>query len=546
MGLKNQGTEPYCNLPKSKVTGDLDYSLDNVDSLMQKETERPPNVPPLPSEDFSMVTESSECWDDELDESRSFSFTIPKSAVPLSLTIDDFVATSSSKQSKSSKKKYSSKHKTKDSEHSESKPVNKIENRANKSKLSGLKETTSVEKPNAKPKISREENPEPTDVFRNETSSLEIETLPNKKELGKELLEQVGSVYNKTNSGKYEVGKQSNDVNGVNNKVIPKTDEVIITGSEKSEITNRKSPRKLLRKIKRQSKEKKKRNSHPRKESSSSGAQGNTIVATMKENEKESEGMSGAKNTAGSKSNAVNQESSCQETELELSHNNSGTSNQSVDMSACIISQNFPSILAASMSRLKEITVVAENETAIDKLANEDPDIKRQIEMLNHAVDKRLTSERPNVVENNDSKLKKEISGVIEKPLVSRYKESEELKKLKGRNASTSPRQDSKKKDLNEKGTMSGSLKTLLEPKEALSSNDDLSEFGLLSRAKKNVVTGEQDVLCGGKESEMNGETQTNQQETTILQQSRKMKQNPEMIERNNGQRKKKKEKTKL
>ena len=526
VGLKNQGTEPYCNLPKSEVTGRLDYSLDNVDSLMQKETERPPNVPPLPSEDVSIVSESSECWDDELDESRSFSFTIPKSAVPLSLTIDDFVATSSSKPSKSSRKKYSSKHKTKDSEYSKSKPVDKIENRSNQSEFNDPKEKTSVEKPNTKPNMSREEKPEPTDVFRNETSSLQVETLPNKKELDKELLEQVGNVRKETNSGKYEVGKQSKDVNEANNQAIPKTDEFIITGSEKSEITSRKSPRKFLRKMKRKSKEKRKRNSDPRKESSSSGAQGNTIATTMKENKKESEGLSEAKNTVDSKSNTVNQESSCQETELD----------ESVDISAPIISQSFASILAASMSRLQEITVLAKDETKMDKLANEDPDIMRQGEMLKLAMDNKRTCERPHVIEDNDCNLIKEISGVTEKPSVSLYKESEELN---SGNASANPPQHLKKKHLNEMGTISRSLNTLVEPKEAPSSNNDLRYSGVVSRAKENVVAGEQDVLCGDKESEIHGETPTNssQQDTTILQQSRKMKQNPEIIERNNGER---------
>ena len=495
MGLKNQGTEPYCNLPKSEVTGVLDYSLDNVDSLMQEETERPPNVPPLPSEDVSMVTESLECWDDELDESRSFSFTIPKTAVALSHTIDDFVATSCSKPSKSSKKKYSSKHKTNDSKHFESKPVDKIENRPNKSKLNDLEETKSVEKPNTKPKMSREEKPEPTDVFKNETSSLQIETLPDQKERYKELLKQVGNVHKETNSGKYEAGKQSKDVNEANNEVIPKTDKVIITDSEKSETNNRKSPRKFLRKMKRKSKEKKKRNSDPSKVSNSCGAQGNTIVATMKQNKKESEGMSEAKNTAGSKCNAVDQESFCQETELDLSHNNFGTLNELVDMSACINRQNFAS-----------------------------------------------TSERQNLLEDSNSELKKEVSGVTEEPFVNPYDPSKELKKLNSGNANTSPLQDVKEKDLNEKGTMSESLKTLLESKEAPSSNNDLSYSGLVSPARENVVAGEEGVFCGGKENEINGETQTTntqnsgQQETTILQQSRKIKQNPEIIERNNGQ----------
>jgi hypothetical protein len=119
MGLRNQGTEPYCSLPKS--TAGLDYSLDNVDLLMvEKETKRPPNVPPLPPADNDVVIECSECWEDELDESRTFTFTIPKPVPALSLTIDDFASPSSFKSSNNAKTKSLSKQN--DSGYAKSKP----------------------------------------------------------------------------------------------------------------------------------------------------------------------------------------------------------------------------------------------------------------------------------------------------------------------------------------------------------------------------------------------------------------------------------------
>ncbi|XP_028406011.1 uncharacterized protein LOC114528548 [Dendronephthya gigantea] len=107
MGLKNQGTEPYCDLPESAVTDseELDYSLKNVDQLLAEEElkRKPaPNVHPLTNvTTISQSNQSIECWEDELDENRSFTFTVPKPEVPLSLTIDDFV--SPSKPIKSSK-----------------------------------------------------------------------------------------------------------------------------------------------------------------------------------------------------------------------------------------------------------------------------------------------------------------------------------------------------------------------------------------------------------------------------------------------------------
>ena len=98
MGLRNQGTEPYCNLPKSSVTEELDYSVD-MDLLVPKEdTKRPPNVSPAPNVDDPTIFDSVENWEPELDESRSFAFTAPKPVLQLSLTADDFVSNAPAKK----------------------------------------------------------------------------------------------------------------------------------------------------------------------------------------------------------------------------------------------------------------------------------------------------------------------------------------------------------------------------------------------------------------------------------------------------------------
>ena len=98
MGLRNQGTEPYCNLPKSSVTEELDYSVD-MDLLVSKEdTKRPPNVSPAPNVDDPTIFDSVENWEPELDECRSFTFTSPKPVLQLSLTVDDFVSNAPAKK----------------------------------------------------------------------------------------------------------------------------------------------------------------------------------------------------------------------------------------------------------------------------------------------------------------------------------------------------------------------------------------------------------------------------------------------------------------
>ena len=235
MGLRNQGTEPYCSLPKS--TAGLDYSLDNVDLLMvEKETKRPPNVPPLPPTDNDVVIECSECWEDELDESRTFTFTIPKPVPALSLTIDDFASPSSSKSSNNAKTKSSSKQNGPG--YAKSKPGNKIE------------------------------------IAKGSKRNSE------KDELGKARVNDI------TKTDEVITTESSIHENSGFQKSEAKPNET--EASEKSKTNSKKFPRKFLGKTRRNFGNK--RDSHPRKNLSASGGQAGTAVA--KRNEKENKEMS--------------------------------------------------------------------------------------------------------------------------------------------------------------------------------------------------------------------------------------------------------------
>ena len=500
MGLRNQGTEPYCNLPKSAVTGgeELDYSLDNVDLLLTKEeTERPPNVPPLPSVDDAMVCESTECWDDELDETRSFTFTIPKYVVPLSLTIDDFVSNSPSKKSKTSKQKgknsYSSKQNSKNLQHQNSKPVHEIENVNNGNKLGDLAETKSTAKSNTRPNVSKKK-PDPADVFRNGASSLQVGKFPDKKEryeLEKKILNQIGKVNEENNLEEDEIRKQSNDVKETSVEDIPKTCEIFdaesttptnseflrnegkSTGketSQKDEMNNKKFPRKFVRKMMKKSRNNK--NSYAHKQSSSGSVQGNTAVATMKRNNsKQSEGSCEHEMTAVEEPGGVplHEKYALKESEVKTSQENSnGQLSGSLGVSARGNGESF-----ASVARNDVISITA------------------QIDASKNAVGNRPTSKRQhrkqNVVKDNSSGLKKEISSnnvTTRESLVSQRNQpvaDEEFKSSNGGKHRVNTPQDVLKEDLNENKTMSNSesLKTSRE------GNIGQKETTILVRNKK-------------------------------------------------------------
>ena len=171
MGLKNQGTEPYCNLPKSTLTDteEIDYSLDNIDLLMTKEeTERPPNVRALPIVNEPTSFESAENWESELDESRCFTFTVPKPVVAFSLTVDDFVSNSPPKQPQGSDHNSTKSLKKNVKSKGNDKMLRKTQEKNNKHK--DFKDTTSSGKPEVTKKIFRKKS-DPSGVFRNGTSA---------------------------------------------------------------------------------------------------------------------------------------------------------------------------------------------------------------------------------------------------------------------------------------------------------------------------------------------------------------------------------------
>ncbi len=516
MGLKNQGTEPYCNLPKSTVTGGLDYSLDNVDQLLaKKESKRPPNVPPLPSVDSAMVCESSECWDDELDESRSFTFTIPKTAVPLSHTVDDFV--SPSKQSNISKqiRKNSNPSKQNATNYQKSKPVREIENLNNGSKLGDLTETKNTAKSNTRTDVSKKKQ-DPA-VFKNGTSSLQIGKFPNKKEgyqLEKELLNPVEKVSEENNSQKNEVGKQGKVVNetsprnieSLRNEEKPNWKDT----SDKYETKQRKFPRKFIGRMKTNSRNNK--NSHPRKQSISS-AQGNAGVATMKSNNKQSE--ESCEDTAAKKHDAVPlpERSALKEPEVESSQKNSNESlNGSLGVSAYRNGRSFAAVVGSS-GKSNNGKILNEEASIIYPKGNKLISVSAPIEASKpSAVKNKPTSKRQqrkqNMVKDNPSGLKKEISSrcVNTKKSVVQALPDTEFKTSNGGEDPARMTQDVLKEDLNEDKTMSNSesLQTSLEPKETSASqlNYDLNNspsvsqqksVGTIDVANKLVTLGETD-----------------------------------------------------
>lgn len=109
LGLKNQGTVPYCASvkPELEVKDEETYMYvgdENADEILvleddvrnNKNYQRPVNVPELPPDEFR-IQESSECWEDEMDPNRSFVITLMKPAPALSVTMDEFVSPSSEK-----------------------------------------------------------------------------------------------------------------------------------------------------------------------------------------------------------------------------------------------------------------------------------------------------------------------------------------------------------------------------------------------------------------------------------------------------------------
>ena len=519
MGLRNQGTEPYCNLPKSAVTGgeELDYSLDNVDLLLTKEeTERPPNVPPLPSVDDAMVCESTECWDDELDETRSFTFTIPKHVVPLSLTIDDFVSNSPSKKSKTSKQKgnnsYSSKQNSKNLQHQNSKPVHEIENVNNGNKLGDLAETKSTAKSNTRPNVSRKK-PDPADVFRNGASSLQVGKFPDKKEryeLEKEILNQIGKVNEENNLEEDEIRKQSNDVKETSVEDIPKTCEIFDAESttptnseflrnegksQKDGMNSKKFPRKFVRKMMKKSRNNK--TSYAHKQSSSGSVQGNTAVVTIKRNDKQSEESCEHKMAAVEEPGVVplHEKYALKESEVKTSQENSnGQLSGSLGGSARGNGESF-----ASVARNDVISITA------------------QIDASKNAVGNRPTSKRQhrkqNVVKDNSSGLKKEISSnnvTTRESLVSQRNQpvaDEDFKSSNGGKHRVNTQQDVLKEDLNENKTMSNSesLKTSRERNQASTSqsNYGLNNSRLVSQQQTAKTNGVASELVQSESSEL-------------------------------------------
>ncbi|CAB4019622.1 uncharacterized protein LOC113677423 isoform X2, partial [Paramuricea clavata] len=556
MGLRNQGTEPYCNLPKSAVTGgeELDYSLDNVDLLLTKEeTERPPNVPPVPSVDDGMMCESTECWDDELDESRSFTFTIPKHVVPLSLTIDDFVSNSPSKQSKTSKQKgknsYSSKQNSKNLQHQNSKPVHEIENVNNGNKLGDLAETKSTAKSNTRPNVSRKK-PDPADVFRNGASSLQVGKFPDKKEryeLEKEVLNQIGKVNEENNSEEDGIRKQSNYVKETSVEDIPKTSEIFgaesttPTNSEllrnegkstaketsqKDGMNNKKFPRKFVRKTMKKSRNNK--NSYAHKQSSSGSVQGNTAVVTMKRNNnKQSEESCEHEMTADEEPGVVplHEKYALKESDVKTSQENSnGQLSGSLGVSASGNGENF-----ASVARNDVISKTAQIDASKNPVGNR-PTSKRQ-------------HRKQDVVKDNSSGLKKEISSnnvTTRESLVSQRNQpvaDEEFKSSNGGKLPFNTPKDVLKENLNENKSMSNSesRKTSLKRNQASTyqSNYDLNNSRLVSQQQTAETNGVASELVQSELSELDGKKDQRNDKLVLKRDKQVPRRSREIRERN-------------
>ncbi|CAB4008933.1 uncharacterized protein LOC113677423 isoform X2, partial [Paramuricea clavata] len=477
----------------------------------EEETERPPNVPPVPSVDDGMMCESTECWDDELDESRSFTFTIPKHVVPLSLTIDDFVSNSPSKQSKTSKQKgknsYSSKQNSKNLQHQNSKPVHEIENVNNGNKLGDLAETKSTAKSNTRPNVSRKK-PDPADVFRNGASSLQVGKFPDKKEryeLEKEILNQIGKVYEENNLEEDEIRKQSNDVKETSVEDIPKTSEIFgaesttPTNSEflrnegkstaketsqKDGMNNKKFPRKFVRKTMKKSRNNK--NSYAHKQSSSGSVQGNTAVVPMKRNNnKQSEGSCEHEMTADEVPGVVplHEKYALKESDVKTSQENSnGQLSGSLGVSASGNGENF-----APVARNDVISKTAQIDASKNPVGNR-PTSKRQ-------------HRKQDVVKDNSSGLKKEISSnsvTTRESLVSQRNQpvaDEEFMSSNGGKHRVKTPQDVLTEDLNE--NKSESRKTSLERNQTSTSQ---SNYGLNN---SRLVSQQQTAETNGVASEL-------------------------------------------
>ena len=244
MGLRNQGTEPYCDLPKSAVTGgeELDYSV-NMDLLSTKgDTERPPNVPPLPNVDESATFDSVENWESELDESRSFTFPIPKPVLQFSLTIDDFVSNSpSTKSTTPQQNKKNSIAAKKISKTEAPRTIKSIGRKFDDNECSEPKDKASTAKSGTKAKFSRKK-PDPNDVFRNGTSSLQLGKFYDKSErykLERELLGKITKDYEDNNSEKDEEILKAESASP-RNLEIPRNAENLNKKSEKSVEKTRK------------------------------------------------------------------------------------------------------------------------------------------------------------------------------------------------------------------------------------------------------------------------------------------------------------------
>lgn len=107
LGLKNQGTVPYCASVKPELEPEDEEAYvgdEKADEIIVPEDDvsnnktyrRPVNVPEVPPDEFR-IQGSSECWEDEMDANRSFVITLLKPAPTLSVTMDEFVSASSEK-----------------------------------------------------------------------------------------------------------------------------------------------------------------------------------------------------------------------------------------------------------------------------------------------------------------------------------------------------------------------------------------------------------------------------------------------------------------